>query len=204
MLCGGIVAFDNTGKEAGCYEFAITPQTEGAPDTVEWLKRKMVEIDGKTISVYDNAMKNGEAPEIAMENVTKWCIQTLIDNDCDTGNLICFPCAFDGKYWTNYCRRCNKNGYANYLKAFPKSWTDPDEERYRDPFEFRHIDGQTFVMAQLKLKKRPLLRKLKPVFFTAEELEDYSKVIHDALSDARLQGQLFFRAANMDLIELKQ
>lgn len=204
LLCGGIVAFDNTGKEVDSYEFSIIPQTKGKPATIKWLKSQMVELEGETISAYENAIKNAEAPKVAMEKATNWCMQTLVDNKCNTGYLVCFPSAFDGRFWTNYCERYNLNGYANFKSFFPKARADADEENYRDPFGFNHIDGQTFAMAQLKLPSRLPLKKLRLKCFDAKELESFNKVAHDAVSDARNQGELFFRLANMDLVELKQ
>ena len=138
------------------------------------------------------------------KRVTTWCMKTLTDNNCDAGSLVCFPSAFDGRFWTNYCERYNITGYTKFLEFFPKARTDPDEGVYRDPFGFNHIDGQTFAMAQLKLGRRLPLKKLRPMFFTKDELCEFNKVAHDAVSDARNQGQLFFRLANMDLIELRQ
>lgn len=195
LLEGGIVAFDHKGHEIGHYRFAITPSTPGAPATNEWLKNQLITMpDGTSISVLENATKNGKPATVAMEEVTNWCMD-MVKKNGSTGNLICFPSAFDGHYWTNYCMKYNTNGYQNFLDRFPKARKDPDGLNYRDPFGFNHIDGQSYAMGKLGLTSRQSLKQLRQLFFTTDENAAFDKTAHDALNDARHQGQLFFRIA---------
>ncbi len=204
LLCGGIVAFDHQGKELGAHRFSITPQTQGKPATMKWLQSQTLEDPNfGPVSVYDNALRDAKPAQEAMQEATNWCMNTLNNHGATTGYLVCFPSAFDGRFWTNYCERYNVNGYQSFLAYFPKARVDPDQGNYRDPFGFNHIDGQTFAMAQLKLPERLPLKALRSLCFTDKEMREFDMVAHDAVHDARMQGQLFFRLANLDLVELR-
>jgi len=189
MLEGGLVAFDHTGKEVGVYRFAMTPQGPSDPNTLKWLTSTMI----GNISVYENALQGAIDPYIAMRDATCWCMDTLLQHNATTGYLLCFPSAFDGRYWTNYCERYNLDGYDNFLARFPKARTDPTKRLYRDPFGFNHIDGQSFAMGLLT--ERANLKTLRSYYFSPEESSSFEKIAHDAVQDARNQGQLFFRIA---------
>lgn len=202
LLSGGIVAFDNEGNEIGFHRFSIVPQGEGKPETVKWLKSQFITDGDKKTSAYNNSLVGAVEASQAMQEATDWCMKTLVENGGRVGLLVCFPSAFDGRFWTNYCERYNKNGYESFLRYFPKARVDPDRDNYRDPFGFNHLDGQTFAMAQLKLEERWTLKQLRAACFTPSEIECFEKVAHDAVHDARNQGVLFFRLANLQLVEL--
>lgn len=198
MLSFGIVAYDHTGKELDTFSASLKPDPNvpGVPSTIEWLQKQVITLENGTVTdAYANATMHGGDPHTVMERATCWCMDLLLNHQCTTGYLVCFPSAFDGHFWTNYCNRYNVNGYDNFIARFPTSRTDPLKILYRDPFGFNHIDGQTFAMGKLGLTSRPVLKKLRPMFFTAEEMTEFSKSAHDALTDARNQGQLFFRLA---------
>jgi hypothetical protein len=196
MLSFGIVAYDHTGKELDTFSAVISPVVEGVPGTIDWLKKQVIsKPDGTSTNAYTNATDNGEDPHVVMQRATCWCMDTIAKNGCTTGYLVCFPSAFDGFWWTTYCNRYNVNGHDNFLKRFPKARADPAKTTYRDPFGFNHYDGQTFAVAKLGLKDRMTLKKLRSMFFTTEEIDEFDKCAHDALVDARNQGQLFFRIA---------
>jgi len=191
----GLVAFDHTGKEIGQFGSNIIPKSKGLPDTIQWLKSTTIVRDGKTISIEENCKVDAKPVEEAIRSATQWCMNTIIETGGHTGYLICFPSAFDGHMWTSTCEEFNIHGYHDFMERFPKARKDPDEMNYRDPFGFNHIDGQTFAMGKLGLPARLSLRKLKPMFFTKEELDERHKIQHDAIADARIQGELFFRIA---------
>ena len=189
----GLVAFDHSGKEISHFGVNIIPTSPGLSDTIRWLQETKIIRDGKTISIAENCAIDARPIEEAIRSATQWCMNTILENNATNGYLLCFPSAFDGHIWTKTCQRYNIHGYQDYLDRFPKARPDPDQMNYRDPFGFNHIDGSTYAMGKLGLDSRPSLRILKKMFFTEEELEVRHRVQHDAIADARIQGELFFR-----------
>lgn len=189
----GIVAFDHEGNEIDHFSANIKPHTPGRPSTLKWLEDTIIKRNGDTLTLAQNCAIGAKHISIAVREATIWCMDTIKNSNANTGYLVCFPSAFDGHLWISMCETYNIHGYQDFMDRFPSARADPEGLNYRDPFGFNHIDGQTYAMGKLGLSSRESLRKLKPKFFTQKELQDFSIMQHDAVADARIQGELFFR-----------
>lgn len=116
---------------------------------------------------YKKATCNPVPAYRAMEDAVAW-VQSICaprTRPC----MICFPSAFDNTFWRYYAMIFTGD----------------------DPFRFNCIDGASFAMGKLGISRRDAsLRSLYDRFLTEEEKAGHN---HDALSDCRTQGLLFFR-----------